>query len=268
VPSSVQNTTSVLAVASHAGDRPPKEPTMSATRHSAASREPARGARLLLGALPFAALLGGCMTAKLDENRFVPTHITSDEGLVILAKPQVEGTGAEEDFMGCVGDKLKGGKTPIKVYANQEFQNVLFPWFEPSTAPVRAEGVTQLLNRPKVAKRLEETGVRYVVWMDGNTRKTDGGGSIACAAAPGMAGCFGFGWWEKQSDYVATVWDLQTAKSAGSVSTNVTGTSAMVGVLVPLPFIARVQGTACDRMASQLRDFLQGTDPGAGGGSH
>lgn len=238
---------------------------MSATHAFAASRP-----RLLLVALPLvvasAGLLAGCMTAKLDENRFVPTHIASDEGLVILAKPQVEGTGAEEDFMGCVGDKLKGGKAPMKVYANQDFQNALFPWFEPSTAPVRAEGVTQLLNRPKVAKRLGETGVRYVVWMDGNTRKTDGGGSIACAAAPGMAGCFGFGWWEKQSDYVATVWDLKTAKSAGSVSTNVTGTSAMVGVLVPLPFIARVQGAACDRMASQLRGFLQGTDENGGGG--
>ena len=100
--------------------------------------------------------------------------------------------------------------------------------------------------------------------MDCNTRKTDGGGSIACAAAPGMAGCFGFGWWEKQSDYVATVWDLKTAKSAGSVSTNVTGTSAMVGVLVPLPFIARVQGAACDRMASRLRSFLQGDEDAVG----
>jgi hypothetical protein len=216
----------------------------------------------LLAALPIVGLLGGCMTAKLDENRFLPTKIEKDEGLVILAKPQVEGTGAEEDFMGCVGKKLQEAKEPFKVYANQDFQNALYPWFEPSTAPVRAEGVNSLLSRPKVARRLAETGVRYVVWVDGNTKKTDGGGSIACGAAPGAAGCIGFGWWEKQSDYVATVWDLKTAKSAGSVSTNVTGTSALVGLIVPLPFIARVQGTACDRLAGQLRTFLTGGDPG------
>jgi hypothetical protein len=215
-------------------------------------------------ALSLAGLLAGCMTAKLDENRVLPTQIAKDEGLVILAKPAVEGTGAEEDFMGCVGDKLKGGKEPIRVYANQEFQDALYPWFEPSTAPVRAEGVNALLNRPKVSKRLNETGVRYVVWVDGNTRKTDGGGSIACGAAPGAAGCIGFGWWEKQSDYVATVWDLKTAKSTGSVTTNVTGTSALVGLIVPIPFIARVQGTACDRLAGQLRSFLQGDDAGGG----
>ena len=231
-----------------------------------ASKQARRAAARLVAPLALAVLLSGCMTAKLDENRFLPTAITADEGVVILAKPQVEGTGSEDSFMDCVGDKLARGERPMKVHGNQEFQDTLFPWFEASTAPVRAEGVTALLNRPKVARRLADTGVRYVVWLDGNTRKTDGGGSIACAAAPGAAGCIGFGWWEKQSDYEATVWDLKTARSAGSVTTNVTGTSAMVGLVVPLPFIARVQGTACDRLAGQLRSFLAGTDPAAGGG--
>jgi hypothetical protein len=246
--------------------------TPTARARQPAARVPARLPRSTLAAAPLAglALLSGCMTAKLDENRMLPTAIAADEGIVILAKPQVEGTGAEQDFMGCVGDKLARGATPMKVYANQKFQDTLYPWFEPSTAPVRAEGVNTLLGRPKVASRLAETGVRYVVWVDGNTRRTDGGGSLACGAAPGAAGCIGFGWWEKQSDYVATVWDLKTAKSAGSVSTNIIGTSAMVGLVVPLPFIARVQGTACDRLAGQLRGFLHGVDPsaGSGGGSY
>ncbi len=219
-----------------------------------------RPARLLASIGSFA-VLAGCMTAKLDENRMTPMHIAKGEGVVILAKPQVEGAGAEQDFMTCVGGKLAHGSDAISVYGNEDFQNTMFPWFEPSVAPVRAENVASLLDRPKVSRRLEETGVRYVVWLDGNTRKTDGGGSIACGAAPGMVGCIGFGWWEKQSDYQATIWDLKSAKSAGSVSTNVTGTSAILGVVVPLPFVARVQNTACDRMAGQLRTFLKGGDP-------
>ena len=96
------------------------------------------------------------------------------------------------------------------------------------------------------------------MWLNGATRKTDGGGSLACGAAPGAAGCIGFGWWEKESDYQATVWDLKQSRSAGSVSADVTGTSAIVGAIVPLPFIARVQGTACDRLSGQLRTFLHG----------
>jgi hypothetical protein len=35
-----------------------------------------------------------------------------------------------------------------------------------------------------------------------------------------------------------------------------------VGAIVPLPFIARVEGTACNRLGDQLHDFLAGTPAG------
>ena len=84
-------------------------------------------------------------------------------------------------------------------------------------------------------------------------------GSIACAAGPGGAGCLGLGWWEKSSDYEATVWDLRNGISAGSLTTDVKGTSVMIGAIAPIPLIAPVQSTACDRLAGQLRDFLTST---------
>lgn len=208
------------------------------------------------------ALASGCMTATLEENRNLDTKIAAGEAVVLLAKPHVEGTSAEDDFMDCVGNKM-AGRAGIRVQPNNDFQDSMFPWFEPSTAPQRPEGVAQLLAKPAVRQRMEENGVRYIVWVDGLTRQTDSGGSISCAIGPGGGGCIGFGWWEKESDYDAIVWDLDEAKSAGSVSTNVTGTSALVGAIVPLPFIARVQGTACDRLAEQLGAFLHGQDPSA-----
>jgi hypothetical protein len=186
------------------------------------------------------------------------TAVGDDEGIVVLAKPQTDGAGTESKFLDCVGDNLKSGARGFKVHDNEAFVNAMFPWFEPSTAPVRPEAVADLLSRDQVARRLQETGVRYVVWVNGATKKTDSGGSLACGAAPGAAGCIGFGWWEKESDYQATVWDLKQSRSAGSVSADVTGTSALVGAIVPLPFIARVQGTACNRLSSQLKTFLRG----------
>lgn len=204
--------------------------------------------------------VSGCMHARIEQTRELPTAITSSEAVVILAKPNVEGAGTEGKFMDCVGKDLAGGTHPVRISGNTLFVDDLFPWFEPSTAPTRPEALAELLARPGVSQKIADKGVRYVVWVDGVTRKTDGGGSIACGAAPGAAGCLGFGWWEKQSDYQATVWDLKQERTAGSVTTNVTGTSALVGVIVPLPFIARVQGTACNRMAGQLRSFLVG-DP-------
>jgi hypothetical protein len=208
-------------------------------------------------------VLGGCMTAQIQESREMATAITKEEAVVLLAKPEVEGSRTEEKFTDCVGDGLAKGGKGFTVRDNNEFIDQMFPWFEPSTAPTRPEALTSLFERPLVASRLAETGVRYVVWLDGATRKTDGGGSIACGAGPGGAGCIGFGWWEKESDYEATIWDLRTARTAGTVMTNVTGTSALVGAVVPLPFIARVQGTACDRMTEQLRSFLLGDDAAA-----
>jgi len=209
--------------------------------------------------------LSGCMQSRVEESREMPTHIEKGEAVVILAKPQVEGTGAEDGFMDCVSDELRGGKAGIAVHGNNEFVDKMFPWFEPGTAPAKPEAVAALLTRPGVSEKVAASGVRYVVWLDGSTQKTDGGGSIACGAAPGAAGCIGFGWWEKESAYEATVWDLKQAKSAGSVGTNVTGTSAIIGAVVPLPFIARVQSAACNRMADQLRTFF--TEDGSTTGS-
>jgi hypothetical protein len=209
-------------------------------------------------------LFGGCMRARVDESRELATAITAQESVVVLAKPRIEGAGAEGEFIDCVGKRIAGRGKSIKVESNETFTNRLFPWFEPGTVPTRPEGLTTVLAQPGVSEQVAATGVRYIVWLDGGTRKTDGGGSLACGAAPGAAGCIGFGWWEKAAEYEATIWDLKQAKSVGSVGTEVTGTSAVIGLLVPLPFIARVQGTACDRLGEQLRSFLAGTPSGAG----
>ncbi len=205
--------------------------------------------------------LPGCMQSRTEESRELHTKIEKTESVVVLAKPQIEGAAAEDGFLDCVGHGLAGhGAGAISVRPNVAFVDSMFPWFEPGTAPTRPEAVAALLTRPGVSERIATSGVRYIVWLDGGTQKTDGGGSIACAAAPGAAGCLGFGWWENESNYEATVWDLKQAKSAGSIDTNVTGTSAIIGAIVPLPFIARVQNLACNRMAGQLRTFFSGSD--------
>jgi len=241
---------------------------------------PAAALRSALGVGAVALFAAGCMTAKVDETRQVATAIQADESIVVLKRPQLEGLGTEEKFLDCVqenlggelvhpeeGQKAKAGKSavPFKIFGEQQFSDALFPWFEPSTAPANAAGMRTLLERPGVTERLGQIGVRYVVWLDGSTRKTDSGGSVACAVGPGGGGCFGVGWWEKQSGYVASVWDLQSGSELGSVSTDVTGTSVLIGAVAPIPIITPVQRTACNRLADQLRSFLVGEDLAGGG---
>jgi hypothetical protein len=237
-----------------------------------------------------AAACAGCMTSKVDETRQAASAIQPNESIVILTKPQIEGVGTEGDFLSCVQEKLggelvhpqqgqstrhsKGAAAPFKIYGEQQFTDAMFPWFEPSTAPANAAGLKGVLEHPGVTERLMQIGVRYVVWLDGSTRKTNGGGSVACAVGPGGGGCFGVGWWDKESDYAATVWDLQTATELGKVTTDVTGTSVLIGAVAPIPIITPVQSTACNRLSEQLRSFLVGSDMavaapagGSGGGS-
>lgn len=227
------------------------------------------------------ATLSGCMTAKIEELREAPTQIAASDAIVLLAKPHLEGTGTEEKFLNCLERELVGaehsaqvaykqraGKTveprsnlrnrPFQIYADHHFIDALYPWLEPSTAPANAQAFSSFLSRPGVSDRVNSMGVRYVVWIDGVTQKTDGGGSIACAAGPGGAGCLGLGWWEKTSDYEATVWDLRQGINVGTLSTDVKGTSVMIGAIAPIPLIAPVQSTACDRLAGQLKAFLLG----------
>lgn len=214
--------------------------------------------RYAILSVALSSLLSGCMSARVEQTRELQTAIGQDEAVVVLAKPQIEGASAADEFMDCVAKGLHSHANPVDVVDNDAFVDQLFPWFEPGTAPTRPEGVTRVLAQPGVSEKIAGTGVRYIVWLDGATRRTDGGGSLACGAAPGAAGCIGFGWWEKESAFEATIWDIKQAKSAGSVGTNVTGTSAIVGAIVPLPFIARVEGTACSRLSDQLHAFFKG----------
>ena len=240
-------------------------------------RARASGLRVIACLAVLATAGTGCMTSKVDETRQVASAIQANESIVLLTKPQLEGVGTENEFMSCVQEKLGGelvhpqegqsskrakdDAVPFKIYGEQQFIDALFPWFEPSTAPANAAGLKGLLERPGVTERLAQIGVRYVVWLDGNTRKTNGGGGVSCAVGgPTVVGCFGVGWWDKESDYVATIWDLQTATELGTVTADVTGTSVFIGAIAPIPIITPVQTTACNRLSEQLRSFLVGSD--------
>ena len=87
--------------------------------------------------------LGGCMTARLEESRELPTQIASGEAVVILAKPQIEGAAAEDEFMDCVGRGLGKGANPIRVEDNNRFVDGLYPWFEPSILRVLPSSQTR-----------------------------------------------------------------------------------------------------------------------------
>jgi len=201
-------------------------------------------------------LLGGCVTSRIENIREGNTGLKEGEGIVIMAKSYHLGNETEAKFINCVGKSIGRGSSGLRVIPNNEFVDALFPWFEPRTAPAETKGLPTLMSRPGVAEKIKDKGVRYVVWLDGDTDKVAGGGSMSCAAGPGGGGCFGFAWWQNDSNYEASVWDLSGLEDAGTVSADISGTSFLPAIVVPIPLLARTQNKACNALADQLRLFI------------
>ncbi|HEX9659070.1 MAG TPA: hypothetical protein VGA18_02180, partial [Rhodothermales bacterium] len=130
--------------------------------------------------------------------------IADGEHVVILARKQHATHETEADFVECISDALAKGSTGLDVHSSTEFEDMMYPWFEPSTAPLSTDDLSQLFDRPGVMARVRDTGVRYVVWLDGSTDRVASGGGITCAAGVGGAGCMGLAWWEDDARYDAT----------------------------------------------------------------
>ena len=208
----------------------------------------------ILCALP----VGGCSTSRVEVSRDTPVQLNDNEGIVILARRGDEIAPEPEDsFLNCLTETLGDGDTPLKLYPEQQFIDDLFPWFEPRTAPATPEDLSRLLQRSVVARKVSVMGVRYVVWVQGDTETVDKGGALSCAVGPGGGGCFGFVWWDNDSSYEVSIWDLEQSKSVGAVSAEVLGTSYIPALVLPIPLIARTQNTACQGLAEQLEGLLR-----------
>ena len=202
-------------------------------------------------------LAGGCTTTTVNEHRESDAVLSvgGSETFVLLGRRHAGHYEAEPEFIRCIGSKMGAGNK-LKVLDEQEFIDGLYPWFEPRTAPLNLKRLSHMLHDPLVTSRLKALGVRYMIWVDGNTETTDKSGSVSCAIGPGGGGCFGFSTWDKESSYEAVIWDLKDFTDKGRVRVEAKGSSYMVAVGAPIPFIARVQGEACDGLGSQLREFF------------
>jgi len=200
--------------------------------------------------------ISGCTTSTVQDVRRGGTGIGDGEAIVIMGKSYHLGNETEAKYIQCVEDAMAQGREGLRVVPRNEFVDLLFPWFEPRTAPAETKNLAKLMARPGVAEKIAEQNIRYIVWLAGDTEKVAGGGSMSCAAGPGGGGCFGFAWWQKDADYDASVWDLDGLESAGTVSTDVSGKSFMPALVIPLPFIARTQAKACRTLADQLHSFI------------
>ncbi len=210
--------------------------------------------------LPFVIMflgLQGCTSVVIDEDKRIASDLQDGDAVVVLGRRHASDYETEPDLVNCIGDTLQGGNAGINVISEDEFMDGLYPWFEPRTAPMKVRDLNRLLDRQELAQAMEQFHVRYIIWVDGNTETTNSAGSIGCSIGTGGAGCFGFGTWDKESDYEVTIWDYKNLQTLGKISADASGTSYMPAVVIPIPLIARVQANACKGIGVQLRSFLK-----------
>ena len=199
----------------------------------------------------------GCVQTTVQEVRQADTRIASGESIVILSRKHKTQGETEDDFVTCVSDSVNTGAGALPILSEREFVDATFPWFEPRTAPLNMEDLATVINRPLIARRIDEIGVRYLVWIEGTTERTDESGSLNCTFfSGGIPACFGFLSWESGSNYEASVWDVERGMTVGTLSSEAAGTSFVPAVVVPIPVIARVREKACANMSDQIKTFI------------
>lgn len=203
------------------------------------------------------ACLNGCTSVSVDEFKRGNATLDATDSVVVLGRRHASDYETEPDLVQCIGAELASSHSGIRVVPEPEFIDRLYPWFEPRIAPMSLRGLDRILQRDDVAHILRAYDIHYIIWIDGHTETTTSAGSIGCSVGPGGAGCFGFGTWDKESDYEATIWDFDKSEIVGKISADASGTSYMPAIIIPIPLIARVQAGACEGLGTQLRKFLK-----------
>ena len=201
-------------------------------------------------------LITSCSTTRIDQEVNAAYSIEDGESIVVLSDSYHTGNKTENDFMDCLNRSLSKKQDQFNVISTTEFQNIFYPWFEPSTAPQNIEDLPKLLGKGIIKDKLDELEIKYLVKVTGETKTNSSSGALSCAAGPGGGGCFGFAWWDDTSSYEASVWDLNQVTSVGNLSANVSGTSVIPAIVIPIPILARTQSNACEGLTQQIVGFF------------
>ena len=200
--------------------------------------------------------ISSCTTSRLEQQVNLPLNLNKGESIAVISNSYHSGNQTEYDFIQCVNKSLSKKQDYFNLIQTEYFQNMLYPWLEPRTAPQTPEDLPEFLSRDLVRGTLETHNVKYLINISGETKTNSSSGALSCAAGPGGGGCFGLAWWDDTSSYSASVWDIAQQSSVGSVSATVSGTSVIPALIIPIPIIARTKSSACDGLVTQLLNFL------------
>ena len=133
----------------------------------------------MVAVLSAIALLSGCVSSRIEQSRTARTGMSSEDALVILGRASYNDRETEASFTECLNEAVGEGRDPLRLVSEIEFKDLMYPWFEPRTAPTNVDELVKLFAHPGVRDQIEASQVRYIAWINGDTVTTGKGGSLA-----------------------------------------------------------------------------------------
>ena len=106
-------------------------------------------------------LISSCTTSRLEEQVNLPLNLKEGESVVVISNSYHSANQTEYDFIQCVNKSLSKKQDYFNLIQTEYFQNMLYPWLEPRTAPQTPEDLSEFLSRDLVRGTLETHNVKY-----------------------------------------------------------------------------------------------------------
>ncbi|NIM29685.1 MAG: hypothetical protein GTO67_12920 [Gammaproteobacteria bacterium] len=182
--------------------------------------------------------------------------VAPGEGVAVVGERGVDDDSGRPD---CVREEIekaaKDMQHDLNIISVSQFQQTLYPWFDPVRRPESIDALEALLRDPEVQDRIASLNLRYLITVSGEEIS----GELEGPAIPHLLG--GVATWHESIELRADVWDLTSGTTAGKVTVDASGDGGFVGYalyglwLAPLP-----NGAACRGLGRTLAALIAGAE--------
>lgn len=214
--------------------------------------------------LSLSSILVGCVIlpapASVDDAEVPVTRaelkLSPSESVAVIGAP---GTDDDEGDPACVRHEIRDATeemgTTLRVLEPAEFEEFLYPWFDPVRRPQSVDALAAVLQDPAVQQRIAEIALRYLISVTGEITKDE----LEGPAIPHLLG--GVATYYRAYELQAEIWDLREAKSAGQVVVDASGAGAFLGYgFYGLWATPRAGSAACRGIGRTLAAILTGAE--------
>ena len=135
----------------------------------------------------------------------------------------------------------------------EDFVRVVLPEAPLESPPLGPDSLAAFLRDPVFLARVEQTGVRFLIVVEGLTTE-----SLADVQTGGWPVGGVYMEWERQSNVSATIYDLDARAVAGKVEIQVSGRPWVAFFGLPIGAPSFTESWACRKLGRRVVEFLRG----------